>query len=488
MMDRLTTGIPQLDEILDGGIPRYAVVFVAGLPGTGKTILSEQCLFANARQGLKSLYLSTISEPPIKVLRFLQGFDFFDPTLFGDRVIYGDLGTPLREGGPARLLDALDQMVREHRPEIVVIDSFKALRDTIRDPLQFRDFTSDIAIHLSTWEVNALLVGEYTADDVREGPEFAIADGIIYLYGTEEAEKQKRFLRVMKMRGTGYFAGEHFFTINSHGIAVYPRIAPQVVGEYRFPGQRLGSAIAGMDEMLGGGPYEGTSTLISGGTGAGKSLLALSFLIEGARRGLPGLLVTFEESPKQMARNVEAFGWGLEDLMRQGLLDIYHVSPSELDIDRHAYVIQERARQLKAKIVAVDSVTAFSAAVPDRARYQSYLWGINDYFKRQGISIFMTSEVPTPFAALEISAENVSFVSDNVIFVRYVEVADEIKRAVGVLKMRGSRHDHHLRELIIEPPRIAIGAPLGQIGVLGVATRGGAGEEAAERKREPVRA
>lgn len=465
--DRITTGVERLDQILNGGIPRHSVVFITGLPGTGKTILAEQTLFANARLGRLGLYLTTVSEPIIKVLRFLQGFTFFQPELFGQEVIYADLGAALRRGGGPELLKQLDGLVRARRPQLVVIDSFKAIRDSVRDPFAFREFTSDIAVRLSTWEVTSLLVGEYSAEDLREGSEFAIADGIIYLYGTEEAERQRRFLRVMKMRGTPFFAGEHFFDITSDGIAVYPRMRPEVVGEYEFSGRRIGSAIEGMGKMLGGGVYESTVTLISGGTGSGKTLVALSFLVESARQGQPGLMVSFEESPRQIVRNARDFGWDLEGLLRRRLVDIFHVSPSELDVDRHAFTIRKRADDLGAKMVVIDSISAIEATVPDPAKYQSYLWAINDYFKRNGITVIETTEIRGPFEALEISARGVSFVADNIIFLRYVEAQGEIKRVVGVLKMRGSRHDKHLRELIINPPRIAIGPHIGQAGILG---------------------
>lgn len=461
-LGRLTTGADRLDNLLDGGIPRYSVVFVAGLPGTGKTILSQQALFANARRGRTGLYLTTVSEPTLKVLRFLQGFSFFQPDLFGKKVIYGDLGGPLRQGGAATLLQQLDRLVREHRPQLVVIDSFKALRDSIQDPLALREFTSDLAIRLTAWEVTSLFAGEYSAEDIRTAAEFAIADGILYLYGTEEAQRQKRFLRVMKMRGTFYFGGEHFFDIDSQGIRVYPRMEPDVVGEYAFSGQRTGSAVPGLDEMLGGGLFEATSTLISGVAGSGKTLLALGFLVGAARRGLPGLFVSFEESAEQIIRNASDFGWDLQALIDRQLLDIFHVSPSELNVDRHAFAIKERAAQLQARLVVIDSISAFAAAVPDSARYQSYLWAVNDHFKRSGVSPIMTAEVPGPFAGLEIGATGVSFLADNVIFLRYVLAANELRPAVGVLKMRGSRHDLRLRELVIDPPRLAIGAPLRQ--------------------------
>jgi circadian clock protein KaiC len=471
-IERLTSGAERLDEVLGGGIPRYSVVFVTGVPGTGKTILSQQAVFANARAGRKSLYLTTISEPSIKVLRFLQGFDFFDPALFGDRVIYGDLGSTLRKEGPEGLTKQVDALVRAHKPALVVIDSFKALRDTIRDQLAFREFTSDLGVRLATWEVTSLLVGEYSADDLSGGPEFAIADGIVYLYGTEEAQQQKRFLRVMKMRGAAYRAGENYFEISPRGIEVFPRMAAGAAGEYSHTEERLGSTVEGLTEMAGGGLHGATSTLISGATGSGKSLLALSFLVAAARKGQPGLLVSFEESADQITRNSATFDWDLADLRQKGLLDVYHVSPSELNIDRHAFAIRERADRIHAKMVVIDSISAFEASVPEQSKYMSYIWAINDYFKRQGVTVIMTTEAKDPFAAMEISTRAVSFVSDNIIVLRYVEVGSEIKRVVGVLKMRGSGHDRHLRELLIEPPRLAVGTVVQQAGILGETVRG----------------
>lgn len=464
-LDRLPTGIERLDTIFNGGIPRYSLLFVAGLPGTGKTTLSQQIVFANARAGSTCLYLSTFAEPTLKILRYLQGFTFFDPALFGQRVIYGSLDDTARQDRAVDFLQQLDALVRAHRPDIVVIDSFKALRDLIAEPLVFREFTLDLAIRLSSWEVTTLLVGEYAETDLRSAPEFAIADGIVYLYGTEEAERQKRFLRVMKMRGTPFFAGEHFFDIEPAGITIYPRMTPRVGGEYVLSDVRTGTVVEGLNAMLGSGIFTSTVSLIAGASGTGKSLVALSFLVEAARRGVPGLLVSFEESRHQIARNAHAFGWDLEDLIARKLLDIFHVSPSELNIDRHAFDIKDRAEQIGARLVVIDSITAFEAAVPNLSKYQNYLWAISDHFKRNGITLLLTTELADSPNPLLVSSRRISFVSDSIILLRYVETMGGIKRTIAVLKMRGSSHDKTVRELRIDPPQIAVGLPMNQAGV-----------------------
>src|SRR5918911_5370622 len=378
----------------------------------------------------------------------------------------------IRDFGPPGLLTQMDRMVREHRPALVVIDGFKAVRDFIRDPVAFREFTIDVVVQLTTWEATALLVGEYTPEDVREGAEFAIADGIIYLSGREEAEKQKRFLRVLKMRGTAFLDGDHFFEIGAAGIALYPRLLPTLVGAYALPAGRAGSTIAGLREMLGGGLVTSTATLISGALGAGKSLVALSFLVDGARTGEPGLLVSLEESATQLTYNAQAFGWNLDDLRHDKLLDIVHVSPAALHLERHAVDLVARAQQVGARRIVIDSITAIATAVPEVTKYRYYLWAITDYCKRWGITLIMTAEAAGPVQALKTGTPGMTFVADNTVVLRYVEVEGDLKRAVGVLKMRGSGHDTSLHELLIDPPHLAVGPRLSTVDLLGAALRG----------------
>jgi circadian clock protein KaiC len=452
-LDRVTTGIDSLDDILEGGVPQYSIVFVAGLPGTGKTILCEQALFANARHGT-CLYMSTLSEPVMKMLRFGQRFEFFDPTILGHDVIYSDLGASLRRGGAEGLLAELERLVQEHRPNFIVIDSFKVLREEFDEDRAFRKFAADLMAMLSTWEVTSFLVGEYSDRDIREQPEFAIADGIIYLYGTEESLRQKRYLRIMKMRGTSIFSGEHYFDISEGGLTVYPRMNPEVVGEYAIPEGRIGSAITGLADMMSGGVEGSTVTMISGATGSGKTIVALSMLVHAARAGLPALLLTLEESPAQITRNFRDFGWDVDALIEAGMLDILHVSPSELDLDAHASMLKARADRLQAKVVVIDSITSFEAAVPDEQKYINYLWAIADHFKRAGVAVLMTNELTSSNSPAE---RKVSFITDNMISLSFAQRGAELIKTVRVTKMRGSTHENVARELRIGRDSVAVG-------------------------------
>src|SRR4051812_31927441 len=198
-LERVSTGVPALDDILEGGVPKYAAVFVAGRPGTGKTVLCQQAVFANGRKAVPALYLSTLTESSLKMMRHAETFRFFAPHLLGKEIIYSDVGGALASEGPDGIFAAIDALVKQHRPEFLVIDSFRVIREYFHDAAAYRKFLSQLVLKMATWEVTSFLVGEYSEADIQTEPDFAIADGILYLYGTEEVTRQKRFLRVMKM-------------------------------------------------------------------------------------------------------------------------------------------------------------------------------------------------------------------------------------------------------------------------------------------------
>lgn len=450
---RVTTGVEALDGVLQGGLPRGSVVFIGGLPGTGKTILAEQMSWANACRGETVLYLGTLSEPTVKMIRFGQTLGYFNASLIDQSFIYADVSGALTSGQPDSVLKEIERLVEQHRPGLVVIDSFKAIQDMFSDTFAFRVFTTTIAVRLTVWEATSLLVGEYNESELREKPEFAIADGIIYLHGTEDGLRQDRLLRIMKMRGTSFFGGDHSYDIDGDGITLYPRMSPSVVGEYAVPTRRLPSVLSGLNEMMDGGLYEATACLITGSAGTGKTLLALSFAVAEAQRGRV-VYVSLEESGDQLIRNSDAFGWDLGGLVQSGNLEILHISPSELNIDRHAAAIRDHALSAQANLVVIDSLSSFEAAVPDIAKYQSYLWAVNDHFKRAGVTTIMTSE-----SALEgrETARRISLFADSVIALEMVDSGGLCKRTVRLVKMRGSSHAKTARALVLDAPEILVG-------------------------------
>ncbi|KYH32265.1 ATPase domain-containing protein [Neomoorella mulderi] len=446
-MDKLKTGIKNLDYILGGGIPVYSLNIVSGSPGSGKTIFVQNIIFNSARNGLKSLYLTTISESQFKMVRHLQGFKFFADDFLGDKVIYGDLGAVLREQGTDKVLGYLTEMIKRHLPNIVVIDSFKAIRDIFPDEKAFKAFVFDLAAALSIWEVTVFLIGEYEEKELTLLSEFAVADGIFHLYGQEEKRFQKRYLRILKMRGTNFEHGEHLFKISHAGIEVYPRMKPEDNElQYEVRLGKKGFGITGLDEMLCGGLTEGTITLISGSTGTGKTAFALKFLLEGAEKGEKGLFLSFEEPVAQLQNTARHLGWEIDRYLADGRLDIKFISPIELDVDKHAFEILDIVREKKVKRFVIDSISSFERSVYDLQKYRDYLWAMGQQLKGQHITTIFTVLNEELFSPMIVTKAQISLMADNVIILRYVEADSSIRKVVGILKARGSDHDKALRE------------------------------------------
>lgn len=458
---KLPTGIPGLDGILSGGVPERSVNIVAGHPGSGKTIFTQQLIYTNASPTQKALYLTTLSEPAMKMLHYLQKFTFFDAEKVGSEVIYLDIGEIIREQSLDDAIAIILEHVQEHKPAIVGVDSFKAIHDMARDPVEVRKFGYDLAVNLTTWGVTALLVGEYAQQEIEQEPIFAIADGIIYLHYWSQGLHYQRYVDVLKMRGEGYFTGLHPFTISDAGLTVYPRIkTPEVFPEYDLVSERVSMGLPELDAMLEGGVPRGTATMIAGGAGTGKTLLGLSFITAGTAGGEPGVIVTFQENPVQLREMAHSFGWELRSLEEQGLLvHLYH-SPVELQPDIHAARVKAAVEQVGARRVLIDSIKDIEIATPDKVRFKDYIYSLVNGFKMQGITVLLTNEIPELFGAFRLSEHGVSFIADNVILLRYVEIAGRMGRAINVMKLRGSQHSKEIRAFEITDKGISIGEAL----------------------------
>jgi len=326
--ERLSSGQPRLDAILNGGLPTNAINMVIGAPGSGKTILTEQYIFRNATVERPALYLATVSEPFDKIIRYAQNLEFFDANAIGTRVIYEDLGQALRDQGLSGVLSRVDALIKEHHPGLVVIDSFKALHAFAADQGEFRRFLHDLAGRLTALAASSFWVGEYDAADSSEAPEFAVADAIIALGTTRVSERQTRILQIRKLRGSGFAAGEHAYRISAAGLDVFPRLAdPIEASDYALGTKRQSTGVEALDTLLADGYWPGSTTLVCGPSGVGKTLLGLHFIFQGAKAGQPGVIATLQENRIQLSRIVDGFGWSLDQpgvhLMARSPVDVY---------------------------------------------------------------------------------------------------------------------------------------------------------------------
>jgi circadian clock protein KaiC len=452
MSGRLRSGKPRLDGILDGGLPENAITLVIGLPGSGKTILAEQYVFANATPERPAVYLSTVSEPFEKLIRYGQTRSFFDPKAIGSSVFYEDLGAVLNADGLPGVLEQIAALIKARRPAIMVIDSFKAL-SAYADEAVMRPFLHELAGRLSASRLSSFWIGEYGEDEVGIAPEFAIADAIISLTTTRIAQREGRWLRIMKLRGSDFSPGQHAYRLSADGLDVFPRLADAPdVGDYSFSEHRVSSGIAALDQMLADGYQPGTSTLCAGPSGTGKTLMGLHFIFKVADAGERGVIATLQEHPAQLERIVRGFGWTLDN---DGV-ELMYRSPVGIYIDEWVYDLLETVERTGARRVLIDSLTDLQLASPDPIRFREYMYSLVQRLARSNVGLFMTTELPDLFKTTNLSEHGISHLADNVVLLEYIRAEATLHRALTVLKTRASRHEPETREYTITSSGIVL--------------------------------
>ena len=456
------TGLPALDEaILPGGIPLRSLNVIGGAPGTGKTVLALQMLFANATPENRALYFTTISEPTVKFLGFLQDFDFYDPEKMFRSIVVRDIGDAIQSQPLPQVIETIKQAIAQENARIVVIDSFKAISDVVPQVDQLRVFAYNLAVNLVSSMCTAFLVGEYMPQDVSSVPIFAVADGILFLSFESEGLTRQRYLEWHKVRGRPFFPGLHPFTIDGGGITAYPRIrTPERFERYEVPTGQLSTGLRRLDELLSGGIPKGSATLVAGGTGVGKTLLGLHFITEGCARGENAVIVTFQENPSQMRRLAAGFGWDLAALEADGRLELIYSSPVEIQPDIHAARVKEAVDRMGACRVLIDSLKDLEITATSKARYRDYVYSLVDDFKHDGVTLMLTHELTELFGAFRMSEEGISIIVDNAILMRYVEMGGRIARAISVLKVRGSPHGKEISRFEITDHGMDVGTPI----------------------------
>jgi circadian clock protein KaiC len=456
--DRLLSGSGRLDLILGGGLPGNAIHLIAGPPGSGKTILAEQYAFANATAARPAVYLSTVSEPLDKLVRFGQGLEFFDVASIGQRVFYEDLGKDLEQGGLQRTLESLRVLLRDRHPGILIIDSFKALGAYAANEREFRSFLYQLAADTSAVAGSSFWLGEYQVDTIFDEPESAVADSILSLGSRRSGERTSRVLEVVKLRGSNYLSGQHSFRITAAGLSAFPRLADTVEGsQYELGSDRLSTGIVALDEMLADGYWPGSSTLCAGPSGIGKTLMGLHFIVAGAVAGEHGIIASLQENPSQLARTAESFGWTLDDSVT-----MMYRSPVDLYVDEWIYELLDAINHLGAKRVVIDSLTDVLFATGDEIRFREYMYSLIQRCSRAGVSLFMTSELPDLFSVARLSEYGVSHLSDNVLLLQYIRDEPAIRRAITALKTRASSNEPRVREFRIGSGGITIDGGFGQ--------------------------
>jgi circadian clock protein KaiC len=439
-ISRLPTGIPALDSILSGGIPTFSACVIAGLPGAGKTVLTQEILFRNAKPNAKSLYLTTVSEPAAKVVRYQQQFSFFDAEKVGEDFLYMDLGEIIRDQGPEKSLDVLTKLMKDYMPGQIAIDSFRALHDLIPQKDRFRTFVFELAVKLGSWSTTAFLVGEYTAEEISTAPEFAIADSIINLTVEPGAGASRRYLEVLKLRGSNYLSGKHLYRITSDGLQVFPRVFASLEEGIRLGKTRVTTGVSQLDLLLQGGVPERAVIAVMGSAGTGKTLLGMQFVCQGAQEyGEPGVYYSFEESEEQLFAFAESFGWNVRDLIDRNLLRIYYQEPIDLSPEEQMLKIRDVIGGIGAKRVVLDSLSPLLSTVGEDHNIRQIFYQMTVLLKEAGATGIIVSDIPMGSDRISRFGPEES-VFDGIIALKNLLRDGLRERFVEVYKMRGTRH------------------------------------------------
>ena len=469
-VDRATsarTGVPGLDDILGGGLARGAIFLLEGEPGSGKTTVALRFLLEGAEAGERGLYI-TLSETADElrvgaashgweVPEAVDVFELVPPESLLDADQQQSLlySSDLELGETTR---AIFDRFEEIRPTRVVLDSLSEIRLLAQSSLRYRRQVLALKHYFARQGATVLLLDDLTSD-VHDKTVHSVAHGVIRLeqlaplYGAE-----RRRARVVKFRGRAFRGGYHDMTIRRGGVEIFPRL---VAAEHRtaFSRAPVSSDDPALDALLGGGIEQGSSALIIGPAGTGKSLFALQFLRAAVRRGENAALFVFDEELGLLFERARALGFDLERWSREGRLQVEQVDAAELSPGEFAHRVRARVDSMGAKTVVLDSVNGYQAAMPDENALILHMHELLQYLNRQGASTFLTVAQHGLVGDMR-SPVDVTYLADTVILLRYFEAMGQVKRAVSVIKKRTGRHEDTIREFQIGGGGLRLGEPL----------------------------
>lgn len=459
-IDRLRTGVPGLDEILGGGLPEFSFNVLAGPPGSGKTTLSHQILFALATPERPALYFTVLGEPPLKMLRYQQQFDFFDSEQVNHAIRFVNLAEDAATGDLDKVLARIVAEVEAHGPSLVFVDSFRSVvlagRELGQGFSALQQFVQRLGMLMTSWQATTFLIGEYF-NDSDPNPIFTVADGLIWLRQSVERNSMVRKVEIMKMRGQPTLPGLHTFRIGSSGVTVFapPRLSAAMDDAEPTGGPdlaRLPMGVAGLDAMMGGGLPRGYSLLVAGPSGSGKSILAAAFLEEGARAGETGIIAAFEQRPSRTR------GKALGELIDSGRISVVDTRALDLSVDEIAMLLIDEIGRTRATRVVLDSLSGFELKLAPTFRedFRESLSRLVAALASTGVTVLMTSELEDRYDDLRFSPYGTAFLTDAIIVQRYIEVGSRLQRVLAVVKVRGSAHSDELRLFRIDDGGIRI--------------------------------
>jgi circadian clock protein KaiC len=442
--DLLSTGVPNLDLVLGGGIPRGSIVMAIGAPGTGKTMLAQQLAFHLGARGQGTVYLTGYSEMHDKLLLHTRGLSFFREELIGQQIQLVSLAD-LLEVGPTEAEEAIIATMREQRAALVVLDGFRTMRRYLDDDLLIGHFLYSLGAKLMLRGATTLVTIEGETESPTRYPELTVCDIILGLHRERQGGRHRRLLDVMQARGAAALDGVHPFTISAQGITVHPRLESL---------QRAGFGIQDIDALLGGGLTVGSTTMVAGSPGAGKTLLGIHFVAEGLRSEDAALFITFRETADQLRERARVFGLDLAAGEAAGRVRVLALADYELEADRVANLMREDLERREVRRLVIDSAAELERGVAPEQRKPEFLAALASYIRARGVTACVTLDVPkTVGQDLDLVGTPSSVLAENLLLLRDVEYLGQPHRVIAVLKMGFSGYERSIRQYEMVPGR-----------------------------------
>lgn len=468
-LTRLPSGITGLDTILNGGFLRGGIYFISGQPGTGKTILSNQIAFNHVASGGRVVFVSILSETHARMFSHLSSLSFFNLDHVGDSLYYiSGYGTVQKEGLNG-LLALLQGTVRDNEATLLIIDGTLTAEAFSPSEIEFKEFIHRLQSYADAYGCTVLLLSS-TANsehDVHAADRIAgqtTVDGLIHLSNRLVGVKQGRELHVQKFRGTSFLGGVHTLEITENGVEVYPRVEAMFAGGLRANGtgkadrQRLSFGVEKLDAMLRGGVLAGSSTVLLGPPGSGKTLLGLTFLAEGARQGQQGLYFGLNEPPSHAIDAADAIGLDFSGLVESGWITVLWQPALEQSLDVLAHELLAATREGNVRRLFIDGLDGPEDMNGDSERIPLFFTALMGELSNLGVTTLSSVELNALFGPVtDIPIEGVSARVENIIFLRYVEMKSELKRIISILKTRRTSHDGTIREFKITDDGLDVG-------------------------------
>lgn len=457
---RLRTGVPRLDFITQGGLMKGASYAILGPPGSGKTVLANQIAFNHVKDGGRALYVTLLTESHARMLANLEELEFFDVSAIPEKLHYLSGYRELEEQGLKGLLELVRKATQQHEASLLIIDGMDAAKEFARSDLSFKRFLQQLQTFASLLGCTTLLLSPHHEGETH--PETTAADGVFELSLWMAGPRAVRELVAHKFRGSASLLGKHEVEISERGIVIHPRTEVQFANpreQDRGERVRMPFGIPRLDESLRGGVLSGSTTLLLGSPGTGKTLLGLHFLLQGAREGQPGVYFGFYETPPRLLE--KAAGVGMADLQKyvdNGLIEIQWQPPLEHNMDALAERLLERIQErgVKRLRLFIDGVSGFRSAAVYPDRLGRFFSALSHQLRMLDVTTLYSEELALFSTGVDVPQPETAAYVENIILLRYVELRSQLYRLISLMKMRESQYDSGIREFSITDKGITV--------------------------------